>query len=54
MLLGGAVEVAAGADVVAGAAEVVAAVDVEGAGVEETMGAGGAALKISTVERTGL
>ncbi len=54
MLLGGAVEVAAGADDVAGAAEVVAEVDVEGAGVEETMGAGGAALKISTVERTGL
>jgi hypothetical protein len=46
--------VAAGADVVAGAAEVVAAGDVEGAGVEETMGAGRAALKISTVERTGL
>ena len=29
-------------------------VDVEGAGVEESMGAGGAALKISTVERTEL
>jgi hypothetical protein len=33
-------------------ADEVGMVDVEGAGVDETMGAGGAALKISTVETT--
>ncbi len=41
-----------GAAVVGAGTVEVGMVDVEGAGVDEKMGAGGAALKISTVETT--